>query len=85
MENLTADELKTLNILLQKVGKEEIEGEKENVQKAESEKVEDKKSDTFRDTTDNQEHDAKNRLLIPGPSSDKPVAEIHQLKINQPK
>ena len=34
----------------------------------------------FRDTRDHQEHDAKNRLLIPGPSSEKPVAEIHQLK-----
>ena len=39
-----------------------------------------KKSIIFRDTTDNQEHDAKNRLLIPGPSSEKPVAEIAQLK-----
>ena len=44
-----------------------------------------KKSIIFRDTTDNQEHDAKNRLLIPGPSSEKPVAEIHQLKNNRPK
>ena len=39
-----------------------------------------KKTIIFRDTTDNQEHDAKNRLLIPGPSSEKPVAEIAQLK-----
>ena len=39
-----------------------------------------KKSIIFRDTTDNQEHDAKNRLLMPGPSSEKPVAEIAQLK-----
>ena len=34
----------------------------------------------FRDTRDHQEHDAKNRLLIPGPSSEKPLAEIHELK-----
>jgi len=39
-----------------------------------------KKSIIIRDTTDNQEHDAKKRLLIPGPSSEKPVAEIAQLK-----
>ena len=44
-----------------------------------------KKSIIFRDTTDNQEHGAKNRLLIPGPSSEKPVAEIHELKKNRPK
>ena len=34
----------------------------------------------FRDTTDKLEHDAKNRLSIPSPSSEKPVAEIDQLK-----
>ena len=34
----------------------------------------------FRDTRDHQEHDAKNRLLISGPSFEKPVAEIDQLK-----
>jgi len=39
-----------------------------------------KKSIIFRDTRDHHEHDAKNRLLIPGPSSEKPVAEIDQLK-----
>ena len=43
-----------------------------------------KKSIIFRDTRDHHEHDAKNRLLIPGPSSEKPVAEIHQLKKNRP-
>ena len=39
-----------------------------------------KKSIIFRDTRDHQEHDAKNRLLISGPSFEKPVAEIDQLK-----
>ena len=39
-----------------------------------------KKSLFFRDTRDNQEHDAKKRLPIPGPSSEKPLAEIHRLK-----
>ena len=34
----------------------------------------------FRDTRDNQEHDTKTRLSIPGPSPEKPVAEIDQLK-----
>ena len=44
-----------------------------------------KKCIIFRDTRDHQEHDAKNRLSIPGPSSEKPVAEIAQLKKNRPK
>ena len=39
-----------------------------------------KKSIIFRDTRDHQEHDAKNRLLISGPSFEKPEAEIDQLK-----
>ena len=39
-----------------------------------------KKSLFFRDTRDNQELDAKNRLSIPVPSSEKPLAEIHELK-----
>ena len=39
-----------------------------------------KKSIIFRDTRDHQEHDAKNRLSIPGPSPEKSVAEIDQLK-----
>ena len=39
-----------------------------------------KKAIVFRDTRDHQEHDAKNRLSIPSPSSEKPVAEIDQLK-----
>ena len=34
----------------------------------------------FLDTRSNQEHDAKNRLSIPGPSPEKPVAEIIPLK-----
>ena len=34
----------------------------------------------FRDTRDNQEYNAKNRLSIPGPSPEKPVAEIARLK-----
>ena len=38
------------------------------------------KSIVFRDTRDHQEHDVKNRLSIPGPSSEKSVAEIAQLK-----
>ena len=43
-----------------------------------------KKTIIFRDIRDHQEHDAKNRLSIPGPSSEEPVAEIHQLKNNRP-
>ena len=35
-----------------------------------------KKSSFFRDTRDNQEHDTKKRLSIPGPSPEKPEAEI---------
>ena len=38
----------------------------------------------FLDTRNNQEHDAKNRLSIPGPSPEKPVAEIIPLKKNRP-
>ena len=38
----------------------------------------------FRDTRDHQEHDTKNRLSIPGPSPEKLMAEIHQLKKNRP-
>ena len=34
----------------------------------------------FRDTRDNQEHDAKNRLSLPGPSPEKLMAEIIRLK-----
>ena len=41
-----------------------------------------KKSIVFRDTRDHQEHDSKNRLPIPGPSPEKSVAEIDQLKKN---
>ena len=44
-----------------------------------------KKMIIFRDTRDHQEHDAKNRLSVPGPSFEEPVAEIHQLKNNRPK
>ena len=36
----------------------------------------------FRDTRDNQEYDAKDRLSIPGPSPEKPLAEIDRLKEN---
>jgi len=43
------------------------------------------KSLFFRDTSSNQEHDAKNRLSISGPSPEKPVAEIIPLKENRPK
>ena len=43
-----------------------------------------KKSIVFRDTRDHQEHDSKNRLPIPGPSPEKSVAEIDQLKKNWP-
>jgi len=43
-----------------------------------------KKSLFFRDTRDNQEHDTKNRLSIPAPSSEKPLAEIIPLKKNRP-
>ena len=39
-----------------------------------------KKSIIIRDTRDHQEHDALNRLSIPGPRSEEPVAEIHHLK-----
>ena len=35
-----------------------------------------KKSLFFRDTRDNQEYDAKNRLSIPGLSPEKPLAEV---------
>ena len=38
----------------------------------------------FRETRQHQEHDAKVRLSISGPSSEKPVAEIYQLKNNRP-
>ena len=41
-----------------------------------------KKSIIFRDTRDHQEQDTKTRLSIPGPSPEKPVAEIDQLKKN---
>ena len=41
-----------------------------------------KKSLFFRDTRENQEYDAKNRLSIPSPSPEKPVAEIARLKKN---
>ena len=34
----------------------------------------------FRDTRDHQEHDTKNRLSIPGPSPEKLMAEIDELK-----
>ena len=44
-----------------------------------------KKSIIFRDTRDHQEYDAKNRLSIPGPGPEKPVAEIDELKKNRPK
>ena len=44
-----------------------------------------KKSLFFWDTRDNQEYDAKNRLLIPGPSPEKLMAEIDRLKENWPK
>ena len=39
-----------------------------------------KKSLFFRDTRDNQEHDAKNRLSIPGPSPEELLAEVLSLK-----
>ena len=39
-----------------------------------------KKSIVFRDTRYHQKDDAKNRLPIPGPSPEKSVAEIDQLK-----
>ena len=38
----------------------------------------------FRDTRNYQEHDAKNRLSISGPSREKPVVEIIPLKRNRP-
>ena len=41
-----------------------------------------KKSLFFRDTRDHQEHDTKNRLSIPGPSPEKLMAEIDELKKN---
>ena len=44
-----------------------------------------KKSLFFWDTTDNKEHDTKNRLSIPGPSPEETVAEIDQLKKIWPK
>ena len=43
-----------------------------------------KKSLFFWGTRDNQEYDAKNRLLIPGPSPEKLMAEIYRLKENRP-
>ena len=43
------------------------------------------KSLFFRDTRDNQEHDTKTRLSIPGPSPEELVAEIIPLKRNRPK
>ena len=39
-----------------------------------------KKSIIFRDTREHQEHDTKNLLSIPGPSSEKLMAEIDELK-----
>ena len=42
------------------------------------------KSLFFRDIGDNQEHGTKNRLSIPIPSSEKPLAEIIRLKENRP-
>ena len=39
-----------------------------------------KKSLFFRDTRNNQEYDAKNRLSIPGPSPEKLMAEIYSFK-----
>ena len=38
------------------------------------------KSIVFRDTRDSQEHDAKNRLSIPSPSSLEPVVEVESVK-----
>ena len=38
------------------------------------------KSLFFRDTRNHPEHDAKNRLSLPSPSPEKPLAEIDQLK-----
>ena len=38
----------------------------------------------FRDTRDHPEHDAKNCLSLPSPSSEKPLAEIDELKNNRP-
>ena len=43
-----------------------------------------KKSLFFWDTRGNQEYTTKNRLLIPGPSPEKLLAEIHRLKNNRP-
>ena len=40
------------------------------------------KSLFFQDTRDNQEYDAENRLSLPGPSSEKLMAEIIRLKKN---
>ena len=42
------------------------------------------KSLFFRDTRDHPEHDAKNRLSLPSPSPEKPLAEIDELKNNRP-
>ena len=39
-----------------------------------------KKSIIFRDTTEHKEHNTKNCLSIPSPSSEKPLAENDQLK-----
>ena len=39
-----------------------------------------KKSIVLWDTRDSQEHDAKNRLSIPSPSSWEPVAEVESVK-----
>ena len=41
-----------------------------------------KKTIIFRDIRDHQEHDAKNRLSIPGPSPEKLMAEVYSLKKN---
>ena len=43
-----------------------------------------KKSLFFRDTRHNQQHDAKNRLSISSPSSEKLLAEVESVKKNWP-
>ena len=40
-----------------------------------------KKSLFFRDTRNKSEHDAKNRLSLPGPSPEKLMAEIIRLRV----
>ena len=40
-----------------------------------------KKTLFFRDTREHPEHDAKNRLSLPSPSPEKPLAKIDDLKI----